>query len=149
LGEATLVMKKPFLSSEIHGMAVRGGSVVSHIKIGKFKSPLIRAGQADIIFALSSDEMARYKSYLKIEGSTFINTTSLGKEGHCDALSLAIKAGSNKALNLSLLGYALATKDFPFSYSVIKNAIEKITPTELLHVNLKALQLGYSYVKIA
>jgi len=148
LGEATLAMNKPFLSSEIHGMAVRGGSVVSHIKIGKFKSPLIRAGQSDIIFALSSNEMAHYKSYLKIEGSAFINTTRIGKEGYCDAMSLAIKAGSIKALNLSLLGYALTKKDFPFSYSIIKNAIEKITPKELLLVNLKALQLGYSYINI-
>ena len=45
--EAAMMMKLQVLTSEIHGMAMRGGTVVSHVKVGPFKSPLVRAGQAD------------------------------------------------------------------------------------------------------
>jgi indolepyruvate ferredoxin oxidoreductase beta subunit len=145
LGEAALLKNKPFISSETHGMAVRGGSVVSHIKIGNFNSPLIRSGQADIVFVLSESEMAAYGHYLKNEGSAFINSTRINNENHCDATGLAIKAGSIKALNLGLLGYALAKDGFPFSYNTIKDVVKKITSKKLLSINLKALELGYSY----
>ncbi len=145
LGEAALLMNVPFISSETHGMAVRGGSVVSHIKIGAFNSPVIRSGQADIIFALSESEIAAYGHYLKNRGSTFMNSTRTNNENHCDATGLALKAGSITAANLSLLGYALSKDGFPFSYNTIKDVVKKITSKKLLSINLKALELGYSY----
>ncbi len=145
LGEAALLINVPIISSETHGMAVRGGSVVSHIKIGNFKSPLIRSGEADIVFALAESEIAVYGHYLKNKGSAFINSNKVKSENHCDATGLSLKAGSIKASNLSLLGYALAKDSFPFSYSIIKDVVKKITPKEFLSINLMALELGYTF----
>jgi len=143
LGEATLAMNEPFISSETHGMAVRGGSVASHIKIGDFNSPLIRSGQADFLFALSENEMDANEHYLRNQGISFINSTRTNNENHCDATGLALKAGSIKASNLSLLGYALSRDVFPLSYGTIKNALKKISPGNFISINLKALELGY------
>ena len=53
-------MGEDVISSETHGMAMRGGSVVSYVRIGNYKSPLIRAGQADIILSLAEQELALY-----------------------------------------------------------------------------------------
>ena len=145
LGEAALTMNEPFLSSETHGMAVRGGSVVSHVKIGTFNSPLIRSGQADFLFALSESEMVAYGHYLNHGGIAFINSPRINTDHHCDATGLALKAGSIKASNLSLLGYALSRNDFPFNYSTIKDAVKKITPKDILAINLRALELGYNF----
>ena len=145
LGESALLMNVPFISSETHGMAVRGGSVVSHIKIGNFNSPVIRSGQADIVFALSESEIAAYGHYLKNKGSAFINSTKINNQSHCDATGLALKAGSIKASNLSLLGYALSREGLPFSYNTIKDAVKIVSSKELLPINLKALGLGYGF----
>ena len=145
LGEAALLKNKPFISSETHGMAVRGGSVISHIKIGNFNSPVIRSGQADIVFVLSESEIAAYGHYLKNKGSVFINSTKINNQSHCDATGLALKAGSIKTLNLTLLGYALSREGLPFSYSTIKDAVKKVSSKELLPINLKALGLGYGF----
>ena len=144
LGEATLAMNEPFISSETHGMAVRGGSVASHIKIGDFNSPLIRSGQADFLFVLSENEMTTYGHYLRDKGSVFINSPRITNESHCDATGLALKAGSIAAANLSLLGYALSKDGFPFHYRTIKDAVEKNTLKEFLLTNLKALEFGYN-----
>lgn len=143
LGEATLAMNQPFISSETHGMAVRGDSVASHIKIGDFNSPLIRSGQADFLFALSENEMAANEHYLKNNSSTFINSTRTNNKNHCDATGLAFKAGAIKASNLSLLGYALSRDGFPLSYGTIKNVLKNISPGNFISINLKALELGY------
>ncbi len=143
LGEATLAMNEPFISSETHGMAVRGGSVASHIKIGNFNSPLIRAGQANFLFVLTEREMAAYGHYLSNKGSAFINSTRTNNANHCDATGLALKAGSTKASNLSLLGHALSSDGFPFSYGTITNVLKKFSPGEFISINLQALELGY------
>ena len=143
LGESALLINVPFISSETHGMAVRGGSVVSHIKIGNFNSPVIRLGQADILFALSESEIAAYGHYLKNRGSAFINSTKINNESHFDATGLALKAGSIKASNLTLLGYSLVREGFPFSYNTIKDAVKQVSSKELLSINLRALESGY------
>ena len=145
LGEAALLMNVPFISSETHGMAVRGGSVVSHIKIGNFNSPLIKSGQADILFVLSESEIAAYGHYLKNKGSAFINSTKTDNQSHCDVTDLALRAGSIKTLNLCLLGYALSREGFPFTYRTICEAVQKITPKNSLSINSRALELGYRF----
>lgn len=60
--------------SEIHGMAQRGGSVVSQVRYGeKVYSPIISKGDADIILAFEKLEAARWLDYLKPEGAIIIN----------------------------------------------------------------------------
>jgi len=51
--------------SEIHGMAQRGGSVISHVRIGeKVYSPTISAGSADFVISLERMEFLRYMEYV-------------------------------------------------------------------------------------
>ncbi|MFQ8847265.1 MAG: 2-oxoacid:acceptor oxidoreductase family protein, partial [Clostridia bacterium] len=53
--------------SEVHGMAQRGGSVVTHVKIseGTVSSPLIEEGDADVIIAFEELEADRWLPSLK------------------------------------------------------------------------------------
>ena len=56
------------VSSETHGMAVRGGSITSHLRVGSFSSPLVRPGRADLVLSLDSSETANIIHYLKPGG---------------------------------------------------------------------------------
>jgi len=52
LAEVAMRSGLEVMSSETHGMAQRGGIVVSHLKVGGFAGPLVRAGRADVMVAL-------------------------------------------------------------------------------------------------
>ena len=52
MAEAAIRKGLPVLTSETHGMAQRGGTVISHLKVGAYTSPLIRTGQADVLLAM-------------------------------------------------------------------------------------------------
>ena len=117
--------------SEVHGMSQRGGSVVTYVRFGdKVYSPIITAGEADIIISFEKLEAARYAGYLKKDGKIIVNTQQidpmpviigaaeyptdvldeLTAKGvsveSLDALALAEEAGSSKAVNIVLMGRA-------------------------------------------
>src|SRR5512133_2161793 len=71
LGEACLIEGKPVKGAETHGMAQRGGSVESHIRIGGEHGPLIPPGQADLLISFDLLEALRYSHYLK-PGKTMV-----------------------------------------------------------------------------
>ncbi|MEE4609050.1 MAG: 2-oxoacid:acceptor oxidoreductase family protein [Desulfobacteraceae bacterium] len=60
LAEAAIDARLPVFTSETHGMAQRGGTVVSHLKIGAYASPLIRPGQADGLICLKAENVAAH-----------------------------------------------------------------------------------------
>ena len=66
--------------SEVHGMAQRGGSVVTHVKIseGTVSSPLIEEGDADVIIAFEELEAYRWLPYLKKGGTIGFVAPSFG-----------------------------------------------------------------------
>jgi indolepyruvate ferredoxin oxidoreductase beta subunit len=68
LAEASILRQLPVFTSETHGMAQRGGTVISHLKIGGFTSPLIRPGQADGLLLLRPENLAVHGAYLKPGG---------------------------------------------------------------------------------
>ena len=73
LGGACLLEGRPVKGAETHGMAQRGGSVESHIRInGKF-GPLIAPGTADLIIAFDMLEALRYSHYVKEGGMIIVN----------------------------------------------------------------------------
>ena len=80
LDEVALNLGQNVISSETHGMAMRGGSVVSYVKIGNFNSPLIRSGQGDVLLALSESELPLNRHLLKKEGGQ-IYVNSPGTKG--------------------------------------------------------------------
>lgn len=114
LAETAIAMGLPVLTSETHGMAQRGGIVVSHLKVGSFASPLVRPGQADLLVALKPETVALHLHFLK--GSGFIATNAKEELPEAapyptvsiDADSLALALGDPQGVNLIVLGRALA-----------------------------------------
>jgi len=134
--------------SETHGMSQRGGSVLSHVKIGDFFSPLIKRGRADLLFGLQRDEGLRNLPMLKEGGAAVINSPSLPEvEGvrlyGLDADGLAQEAGNPRVANLILIGYAASRGLLPFDEREIRQAVTMVTPAALREVNLKAVQMGF------
>lgn len=152
--------------SEVHGMAQRGGSVVTYVKYGeKVYSPIISEGEADIILSFEELEAYRYLPYLKKGGALIVNAqeidpmpviTGAAKYPEeivqklknkadgviaVDALALANEAGNSKAVNVVLLGVLAKSSDIAEEKWL--EAVKKTVPPKFLDVNLKAFALGY------
>lgn len=152
--------------SEVHGMAQRGGSVVTHVKISEetVSSPLIEKGDADVIIAFEELEAYRWLSYLKKGGTVYVNTQKIlpmpviqgqakypenimevleknaGRVKAFDALAIAEECGSVKAVNVVLLG--AASKDMPFDEEAWIKVIEEKVKPKFVELNKKAFKLG-------
>ncbi len=152
--------------SEVHGMAQRGGSVVTYVKMGeKVYSPLVEKGEADIIIAFEKLEALRWIDYLKKDGTLVVNDQEInpmpvitGKAKYpedilgrlkaggirvqsIDALELARESGNIKAVNVVLLG--LMARETKIGREVWQQALEEVVPQKLLEVNVKAFLAGY------
>ena len=153
--------------SEVHGMSQRGGSVVTYVRFGdKVYSPVIDKGEADYIVSFELLEAARWTEFLKPGGKLITNTQQINpmpviigaaeypqdllakmeKAGidvdAMDALSLAVEAGSSKAVNLVLMGRLAKYFDIPEAEWLA--AIEASVPPKFLEMNKKAFALGYN-----
>ncbi len=115
LAETAIAKGLPVLTSETHGMAQRGGIVISHLKIGDFASPLIRPGQADGLIALSTSNVALHRSFLRTDGWIAANSAQplcLAEPPQVitiDADQIARNMDNPQAVNLIVLGKALAS----------------------------------------
>ena len=151
--------------SEVHGMAQRGGSVVSHVRFGeKVHSPLIEEGRADFLVAFEKMEALRWIHFLAPEGTAVVNTLELlpsGAESYPEGLAgrieekagrvifaeadrLAAEAGSPRAVNIVLLGVLSGLLDFPAERW--RAMIEKTVKPKTLETNLRAFDLGRALV---
>ena len=153
--------------SEVHGMAQRGGSVVTHLRMGeKVYSPLIQKGQADVILAFEQLEAWRWLGYLREGGMVVVNTQvispvpvisgyqeypaniinrlkkNVDKTLEVDALKLAEQAGNEKTVNVVLLG--VLAKQLEFGENYWDRALESIIPDKILKPNKEAFMLGYN-----
>ena len=114
LAEAAIIKEISVFTSETLGMAQRGGTVLSHLKVGNFSSPLIRPGNANGLLALKPDSLARHGYFLKPGAWVTINSReTLPAESEfstytIDADKLAQRIHNPKSVNLVLLGFALA-----------------------------------------
>lgn len=154
--------------SEVHGMSQRGGSVVTYVRYGeKVYSPVIDKGEADVIVSFELLEAARWAEYLKKDGVIVTNTQQVNpmpvitgameypadlenkikakglKLDAIDALALAEKAGSSKAVNIVLMGRL--SKLFDFTEQEWIAAIEQSVPAKFLELNKKAFALGREF----
>lgn len=154
LAETAISMGLPVLTSETHGMAQRGGIVISHLKIGEFFSPLVQPGQADGLLALKPDNIALHRHFLRETGWIAVNSPSAptGTEGNntvsipADALALEMK--SPQSVNLMVLGLALAKPGQLFcSYDDVRATIERKLAAKpaLLKGSLAAFQAGVEF----
>jgi len=147
LAEAAAAMGLEVLTSETHGMAQRGGTVISMIKVGPFRGPLIPAGQADVGLFLHSKNMAVHYGYLKWNAEVFVNSAVPGDYHSIDAQSLARQMGAAVAANLVLLGYAAGKQGLFCSAELLEQVIREQTPERFREINLKAFHLGAAAAK--
>lgn len=155
--------------SEVHGMAQRGGSVVTYVKMGeKVYSPVIEQGGGDVLLAFEKIEAGRYFSYIKKGGVIIASTQEImpmpvitGSEKYpanilqelsakglnvlkADAAGLALRAGSIKSANIVLIG--CLTKAANLDKNIMLQAIKDSVPQKTLDINLKAFEYGYNAV---
>lgn len=163
LSQAAISGGKRVLSAETIGMAQRGGSVVSHVRIGEdVYSPLISKGQADIIISFEAAEAVRNIEYLKKGGTVIVNqqivqptTASLtGKTFSEDTMieylnkvagqtivvntkEACKELGSTKVVNMVLLG--AACKSGIIEKSELKAAIKQLVKPDFYELNIRAV----------
>jgi indolepyruvate ferredoxin oxidoreductase beta subunit len=152
----------PVRSAETIGMAQRGGSVTSHVRIGAhIASPLIPKAHADVLIGFEPAEAARCTIYLKPSARavvaqrmavslvsysmedvfTYINHYALLTKVATDELE---QSGSLKCLNIALLGAAARAGAIDFNKEEIERAIKKLIPARFVEMNLKALGFDQS-----
>lgn len=151
--------------SEVHGMAQRGGSVVTFVRYGeKVAEPIVEEGQADVLIAFEKLEALRYAHFLKKNGVLIINdwridpiTVVTGAQSYpenvieklreqytvysIDAMEEAKKIGNVKAFNVIVLG--MAAKHMDFAKEDWLNVIERTVPPKTVEINKKAFLLGF------
>lgn len=151
--------------SEVHGMAQRGGSVVTFVRYGdKVEEPIVEEGQADVLIAFERLEAKRYAHFLKEDGVLIVNDQridpmpvvigaaeypeniieNLEKEGKViavDAMKEAKKLGNPRVFNVIILG--IAAKHMDFSLEDWLDVIEKTVPPKTVEINKKAFITGY------
>jgi len=151
-------------SAETIGMAQRGGSVTSHVRIGEAYSPLIPHGQADILMAFEPAEAVRNLIYLKEDGVVIVNSAPVkpiteayndtGYDGTnmIDYLKTKCKCvvidsssfASAKFLNIAMLGVAVGTGKLGFTKEQILSEIKIRVPERFIEVNIEAFEKGVS-----
>lgn len=132
------------LTSETHGMAQRGGTVISMIKIGDFKSPLLRQGQADLGLFLHAGNLAVHRHLLKPSGHLVVNGTEQGDYDSIDATGLARREGNAVLANLILLGRAVRRTPWFCSPARMEAAIRALSRESFVEANLAVFHLGLS-----
>jgi len=155
-------------SAETIGMAQRGGSVTSHVRIGEnVFSPLIPLGCADMILAFEPAEAVRNAPYLRQGGILIVNraavrpvTESLHPTGYdgtemlawlqnrcgcllVDGEEACRPFGSAKFLNIILLGAAAGSGHLGIGREALLGRMEKLIPARYLEPNRSAFEAGY------
>ena len=155
-------------SAETIGMAQRGGSVTSHVRIGTAAySPLIPKGHADMMLAFEPAEAVRNLSYMKKVGIVIVNqlpvkpvTESLRNTGYdgtemlaylqkkcqhlisVDAEALCRAFGTTRVFNVAILGIAVGTGALGLSAESVLEEIQTRIPEKYRILNQNAFQSG-------
>ena len=151
--------------SEVHGMAQRGGSVVTFVRYGEtVAEPIVEEGQADVIIAFERLEALRYAHFLKKDGALIVNDCRIDpmpvvigaakypdhiiedlKKDHkvytVNATEESKRLGNPKVFNLIVLGIAAQHMDFTKEqwYQVIEDTV----PPKTVEINRQAFDVGY------
>jgi len=162
LGKAAMDAGYDVKVSEVHGMSQRGGSVVTYVRYGDepVYSPVIGAGEADVILSFELLEAARWLPCLKIGGTVVTSLQQINPMPVIvgaaeypadlvekmqalavdvrayDTQSIAREAGSERASNVALMG--LAADLLGFDEAVLRSAVADCVPQKALEINMKA-----------
>lgn len=157
--------------SELHGMAQRGGSVISHVRIGEEAlAPTVLEGTADLIVGFEPMETLRNINFASLERKTTILVNikpfKITGKGYpqldkiltqinrfsanikkINAMTLAKKAGAEVTQNIVMLGALATIKGIPMNASAIKKAMQELVPAKYLDVNNRSFELGISSIQ--
>ena len=166
LGGITVAAGYDVKLSEVHGMAQRGGSVVTYVRYGKkVAEPIVEEGQADVLIAFEKLEALRYAHFLKKDGVMIVNdqrmdpmTVVVGlaeypeniietlKEKHdvvvVDAQKMALEIGNARVFNTIIIG--VAAKRMDFEKEAWLKVIEETVPAKTIELNKQAFEAGYA-----
>lgn len=172
IGVAAIKQGSYARTSETIGMSQRGGCVVSHVRINsENSSSIIPFSNANMIIAFELAEAARSIPRLKIDGCCIINTqvikpvsASLSTSQYdieeikkyiednasevyfIDGYKLAKEAGTVKAVNVVLLGAAIAVGKMPFTKEIMLEAIVENVPQKFRELNRRAFEMGFEFI---
>lgn len=151
--------------SEVHGMAQRGGSVVTYVRYGaQVAEPIVEEGQADVLIAFERLEALRYAHFLKKDGVLIVNDQridpmtvvtgaaqypenvieELGEKYRTvslNAMEEALKLGNSRVFNTVILG--VTAKNMEFDRDAWIRVIEATVPQKTIEINRKAFEAGY------
>ena len=167
IGDAALSAGYDVKKTDTLGMAQRGGSVISHLKIAeKVYSPLIKKGKADILLAFEKLEAARWAEWLHPGGIAIVNnqalpplSISLGNECYpadeeiiavikakteiyyiVDGIKTAEELGNIKTLNIYMLGCLSGIVQF--GEGIWQESITDNLPQKVIALNMQAFEAG-------
>jgi indolepyruvate ferredoxin oxidoreductase beta subunit len=158
LAEAAIDKGFKVMGAETHGMAQRGGSVVSHLRFGDVEGSMVRSGTAHFLISLDETEAYRNLPFVSTAGKLFVNTNTkdfprqeiktfleyrhiVSRAVH--ASLIARHLGAPRSSNLALLGFFSAFEQGPFVYGELKMTVEKISPSKLKQINCTVFDAGY------
>ena len=162
LAEAAMSKGQSVVGAETHGMAQRGGSVISHLRLGQAQGSLVRSGTAHYMLALEENEAYRYLPFLAKGGLLYANAEpesfprdevrgylgSMGIVARClSATKLAMELGAPMSSNLALLGCVAAFDDGPFSDKELRDTIERVSPERFRDLNLRVFDTALEMAK--
>ncbi|MBM4295852.1 MAG: pyruvate ferredoxin oxidoreductase [Deltaproteobacteria bacterium] len=143
LAEAAAALGLEVITSETHGMAQRGGAVISMVKVGPFRGPLIPAGSADLGLFLTDKTLPAHRFYLKPGAAAFVSTAAPGDYFHVDGPGLAARLGLPAvAANLALLGYVAGRAGLFCGAEALEQVLRDKTPERFRDMNLQAFKAG-------
>jgi indolepyruvate ferredoxin oxidoreductase beta subunit len=146
------------MGAETHGMAQRGGSVVSHLRLGNVQGSLVKTLEAPVLLALEENEGYRNLPFLARGARLYVNTASLlfpreevrGFLAKREIISRAVPAekiavdlGAPLASNLALLGFFSAFEDQPFDFETLRQTVTQISPDRFRDKNLSIFDAGH------
>ncbi len=165
LCRVALLAGRDVKKSEVHGMAQRGGSVVSQVRVGeRVHSPLVAVGATDFLVAFEKLEALRFAHFLKPDGLAIVNeqeirpvTVSTGQAvwpadldarlrstfprlDRVPALAIATGLGNVRVVNVVMIG--ALSRHLDFDEDLFPRAIEDLVPEKVRALNLRAFEAG-------
>lgn len=172
MGEMALAAGYDVKKTDTHGMAQRGGSVLSHLRLARqVRSPLSQEVTVDMLLAFEKLEAARWSHFLQPKGIAIVNdyalpplSTTLGDEQYPSdqeiksilgrftsrvyfvaGTKLATELGDVRTLNILMLG--CASFFMPLKVSLWKEILSQNLAPHILQINLKAFELGRQEIR--
>ena len=158
LAQAALNKGLKTMGAETHGMAQRGGSVISHLRLGEVGGSLVRTGSAHFLLSLEENETYRNIPFLAKGGKIYADASpnSFARREvraylekmkivyrSMQAEKIAAEIGAPMSSNLALLGFFSAFEKEPVTHEELRKAIDQVTPERFREINFRVFDAGF------